>query len=470
SGQATQGGGVFLGAGGSVVNGSAGDHAALIQEGVVIGAAGALTNAGTILAADFVYGAEMFSGTLTNGSLNNSGALIQGNGGVYLLDRTQGSNFGTISGTGDAGSGVRLDSGASITNGAAGHTSALIEGDVGASVYFNPYYEVVATVTNFGTIIGTGGTAVELATSADVLNVGAGSGFVGAVLGAGGTLDLLSGTGTITGLFAAGGDVTVSGSMAKTTFQNFATVVVSAGATFTDKGAMRTAAGETVNDAGTLNLNASGKNINAGLIETTGAGALTIAGPLVNTGTLAADGGTLFVNGAVTGAGVAVIDGGTLALASSFNEAVAFTGTTGVLDLTQSKAYTATITGFSKSGQTGLDLGDIGFVKSTEATFSGNTKSGVLTVTDGTNTAHIILKGNYTTSTFVSASDGHGGTIVTDSKAKDAAVAPSSLVPPHPFIAAMAGLGASAVAGAIHIAAIGPSRESIFANPHVMTA
>ena len=99
------------------------------------------------------------------------------------------------------------------------------------------------------------------------------------MLGAGGTLDLLSGTGTITGLFAAGGNVTVSGSMARTTFQNFGTVVISAGATFTDKGVVKTAAGQTVDDAGTLNLSGTAKNTNAGLIETTGAGVLTIAGP-----------------------------------------------------------------------------------------------------------------------------------------------------------------------------------------------
>ena len=145
---------------------------------------------------------------------------------------------------------------------------------------------------------------------------------------------------------------------------------------------------------------------------------------------------------------------------------MAFTGTTGVLHLAQSKTYTANITGFSKSGATSLDLGDIGFVGSTEATFSGTTSSGVLTVTDGTNTAHINLKGNYTTSTFVASSDGHGGTIVVDSTAKDAAIAPSSAK----FIEAMAGLGASGVVGALHTAPTWQSGGSTLANPHVVTA
>ena len=464
TGQAVSGDGVLLGSGGTVINGTGGDRAALIQGAVgvsVEGAVGAVANAGTIRASDG-YGVIIdLGGTLTNGSLNNPGALIEGYGGVYLYGATHGSNFGTICGTADGGSGVRLVHGASVTNGAAGHTAGLIEGYVGVRVY----YEAAATVTNFGTIIGTGNTAVEFTAATDVLDVGAGSTFVGAVLGAGGALDLLSGTGTITGLFAAGGNVTVSGSMATTTFQNFGTVLVSAGASFTDHGAVKAAAGQTVNDAGILKLSEPVRDTNAGLIETTGTGLLTIAGSLVNTGTLAADGGTLVVKGAVTGAGVAMIGGGTLDLVSSFNEAVTFTGATGVLDMGQSQPYAATITGFSRSGGTSLDFGDIGFVGSTEATFSGTRNSGVLTVTDGTHTAQIKLKGNYTNSTFVASSDGHGGTVVVDSTAKDTVIAPSS----SKFIEAMAGLGAPGVVGVIHTAQTWLSGRCTLASPHFAT-
>ena len=145
---------------------------------------------------------------------------------------------------------------------------------------------------------------------------------------------------------------------------------------------------------------------------------------------------------------------------------MAFTGTTGVLELAQSKTYTATITGFSASGGTSLDLGDIGFVGSTEATFSGTRNSGVLTVTDGTNTAHIRLKGDYTHSTFVASGDGHGGTVVVDSTARDGAVAPSSAR----FIEAMAGLGALGDMGVVHIPHTRLSGGSSLASPHVATA
>ena len=142
---------------------------------------------------------------------------------------------------------------------------------------------------------------------------------------------------------------------------------------------------------------------------------------------------------------------------------VAFTGTTGVLHLAQSTAYTANITGFSRSGATSLDLGDIGFVGSSEATFSGTTSSGVLTVTDGTHTAHINLKGNYTTSTFVASSDSHGGTIVVDSTSKDSVIAPSGAK----FIEAMAGFGAAAADGQLHASQAWPDRMLGLANPRV---
>ena len=70
--------------------------------------------------------------------------------------------------------------------------------------------------------------------------------------------------------------------------------------------------------------------------------------------------------------------------------------------------------GFSTTGGTSFDLRDIGFVSANEATFVGGSSGGVLTVTDGTHTAHITLLGDYTTSTFVASSDGSGGVIIVD--------------------------------------------------------
>jgi hypothetical protein len=223
--------------------------------------------------------------------------------------------------------------------------------------------------------------------------------------------------------------------------------------------------------------------INAGTLESTGAGGEFFQGPIdnsglvaasagvlavgtasapestVNTGTLSVSGtGTLIAYGAVTGNGVARIGGGTMDFASSFNEMVAFTGPGGVLELAQSQSYTKAISGFSASGQTSLDLGDIGFVGAGQATFSGTATSGVLTVTDGTHTAHITFKGDYRSTTFVAAADGHGGTDVT-------AQAAGAARPPHALIAAMATLGAAGGQGLGHSGAVVADRQALLFAP-----
>jgi hypothetical protein len=126
----------------------------------------------------------------------------------------------------------------------------------------------------------------------------------------------------------------------------------------------------------------------------------------------------------------------------------------GVLELARSQGYAGTLFGFSKTGATTLDLGDIAFGAGTAATYSGTQTSGVLTVTDGTHTAKIRLWGDYLGSTFAVSSDGHGGTSVVDPPPGRVDV----------FVAAMAGLSPAAgptVAGAAHQALQG----TILARP-----
>ncbi|MGI8839596.1 MAG: beta strand repeat-containing protein [Caulobacteraceae bacterium] len=523
---------VFLGSGYGqtdlIANGTAKDTGALIQgatDGVEFGrfaggsnSFGKVTNFGkiegdgTAANAAGVYGVA--ETTVTNGTANDTKASIQGFTGARL-DAGFVANFGTIAGIGATGTGLSLAAGGGVTNGSAADTKALIEGNTGVAV---GYYGVNVSVTNFGTISGTGGTAVSLGDASDVLIVEAGCVFTGAVLGGGGTLDLDSGAGTLTGLLA-GGTVTVSGSMAATTFSNFGTVEIGVAATFADLGAVSLAAGQSVIVAGALTLGAktttfanagviaaldgtvtvngglanggaldvedgamtvtgnltnsatveavggslavkgalvnggmldtvdsavtvTGSSTNSGTIEAQG-GVVTMKGALDNTGTIETVGGTITVKGALTGAGQATINGGLIDCGSIFSQNVTFTGTAGTLELARSQAYAATIAGFSKSGGTFLDLGDIEFLDAGEATYFGTKTGGTLTVTDGTHTAHIALAGDYTTSTFVAASDGHGGTIVHDPAAATAAV-PS----PHRLIAAMAGLGAGGAGGA----------------------
>jgi hypothetical protein len=63
-----------------------------------------------------------------------------------------------------------------------------------------------------------------------------------------------------------------------------------------------------------------------------------------------------------------------------------------------------------------IDLRDIAFGAGTKETFTeaSNHLSGTLTVTSGSETAHLTLLGQYSTANFTLSSDLHGGTLVTD--------------------------------------------------------
>jgi hypothetical protein len=186
--------------------------------------------------------------------------------------------------------------------------------------------------------------------------------------------------------------------------------------------------------------------LNAGVIENAGKGGTLVKSAVSNTGTLKAiTAGTLTLAGAVTGAGVAQINGGTLYVQKAFAENVAFTGTTGVLELGASQAFTGKVSGLSKTGTSWLDLADITFTSGvTKASYSGTTAAGTLTVTDGTHTAHITLVGNYFGATFTLSTDGHTGTKVVD---------PSAPAGPAPFAQALAGFQHGAPSHAAGIAA-----------------
>ena len=139
-----------------------------------VGGASAVNNFGTILATGAQgVGVFMSQGALTNGSLNNGVARIDGYTGAILFGSSVSTNFGTISGSGDAGGfGLELATTESLVNGAAGHQGAVVEGFSGVYAFGS-----ANTVTNFGTIIGTAGTALDFNNAADVLIVEAGCAF-----------------------------------------------------------------------------------------------------------------------------------------------------------------------------------------------------------------------------------------------------------------------------------------------------
>ncbi len=192
--------------------------------------------------------------------------------------------------------------------------------------------------------------------------------------------------------------------------------------------------------------------VNQGTIRNTGVGETVVKSAVNNFGLIYAWSGTLDFEGAVSGLGSATVAGGLMRFGSIVSESVAFSNSsTGVLELARSTAYGGTISGFSKTGATSLDLDDIAYGSKTTATYDA--ASGQLTVSDGTHIAHLQLSGNYSSSTFAAKSDGHGGTLVTAAKAS----APA-------FAAAMAGLGApAAISPAVSAASL---TAPTLANPH----
>ena len=86
----------------------------------------------------------------------------------------------------------------------------------------------------------------------------------------------------------------------------------------------------------------------------------------------------------------------------------------GYLKLDDSIHFNGLVAGFGIPGS--IDLADIAFTSNTTSGFveAGNNTSGTLTVSDGTHTANITLLGSYIAGQFHLATDGSGGTLVTD--------------------------------------------------------
>jgi hypothetical protein len=143
---------------------------------------------------------------------------------------------------------------------------------------------------------------------------------------------------------------------------------------------------------------------------TQGGGSTTVTGSLVAS-TIDANDGTLdFASAIASGDGVGALnigDLGTLEFGAAVDSthSVAFTAKDGALALGDAGAFAGSISGFS-----GSDVIDLLSQPITALAYSGSTTSGVLTVTGSSGTiATLAFTGDYKTSSFTSASDGHGG-------------------------------------------------------------
>jgi autotransporter passenger strand-loop-strand repeat protein len=222
-------------------------------------------------------------------------------------------------------------------------------------------------------LVGPGGTAVSATVTADGVSADAtmlvsGTAISTIVLGAGAVLSVAPGGATIGTIVSGGQESVAAGATASGTILSGGTEVVGG-----------TAIGTTVDSGGFQEVSAGG----------------TASGTTINGGTVEVQSGGSIGSGPIT-----------------------FTNAGGILELDDSQHFHGSIAGFaSPSGvNEEIDLGDITFGKKTKVSFkeAKDNLSGTLTVTDGTHTATLTLLGQYSTSEFTIASDGNGGTMITD--------------------------------------------------------
>ena len=91
-----------------------------------------------------------------------------------------------------------------------------------------------------------------------------------------------------------------------------------------------------------------------------------------------------------------------------------FAGPTGTLWLDRPSTFTGKVADFG--AQESIDLPGIPFGVHTTLGYSENSRDtgGILSVKEGTHIAKIALLGNYMATSFVTAADGHGGTLITE--------------------------------------------------------
>jgi autotransporter passenger strand-loop-strand repeat protein len=170
---------------------------------------------------------------------------------------------------------------------------------------------------------------------------------------------------------------------------------------------------ETVSSGGVVSgASVTDTTLSGGTVDVLSGGKLTFA-TVLSGGDLIVSNGGVAAGIVVSSGGSATIAGGTVEITSggSVGGTVTFAANSGTLVLDQSTTFSGTVAGMT--AQDKLDLRDIHFATAS-FTSAGNTTSTTLTVTDGTDTAHILLLGNYMASTFTLSNDTHGGTSIVD--------------------------------------------------------
>jgi autotransporter passenger strand-loop-strand repeat protein len=230
--------------------------------------------------------------------------------------------------------------------------------------------------------------------------------------------DVVSSGGHVTGgrVFSGGIEQVLSGGTTTGTFVSgvggaFATELLNAGGV---------ASNTSVGSGGRI-LVSGGTTSNA--VISSGGSELVFSGGTASSTTVS--GGTETVSSGGVLAGATISGGGLVEIkASGSAGSSTITISSGTLKLDDSQHFSGSIAGLATAAQV-VDLADINFATLQTVAYSGSTASGTLTVSDGSShVAQLHLIGNYLAATFTSASDGAGGTLLTDPPVSGQSFAP----------------------------------------------
>ncbi len=213
-----------------------------------------------------------------------------------------------------------------------------------------------------------------------------------------------------------------------------AQLIVDTGVTFTDRGTGSGAIGFTIDGNGTLKV--------FGSYAKTGIGTTDISAAVVNSGTIDVQAGTMTLSGAVTGTGTVTIGpDGTVAFGASVgaDQTIVFSATTGWLTLNAPALFEGTISGFFGTAPDAAHSDVIELVGIDFNSFVHNYDplTGILSVTDGADSATLKFAGFNRTFRF--AADADGDTLIFDPPA-----APTAAEPALPPVATGAADGTNA--------------------------